>query len=125
MPRVVLLGRLSLYGRKAERLHEEVVPVAARWIEPSQRKGPLVAFAKGAEAKPKTCPALIVCPTSLVFNWVAEAKKFTPGLKVLALENLWAGSIIFVTEALTSFASLIFGIRRSRLKLSAKRSGPF
>jgi len=32
-------------------------------------------------------PALIICPTSLVFNWVAEAKKFTPGLKVLALEG--------------------------------------
>jgi SNF2 family DNA or RNA helicase len=24
---------------------------------------------------------LIVCPTSLVFNWVAEAKKFTPELE--------------------------------------------
>ena len=32
-------------------------------------------------------PHLIVCPTSLVFNWVAEAKKFTPGLKVLALHG--------------------------------------
>jgi superfamily II DNA or RNA helicase len=32
-------------------------------------------------------PALIVCPTSLVFNWVAEAKKFTPDLKVLALHG--------------------------------------
>ena len=32
-------------------------------------------------------PSLIICPTSLVFNWVAEAKKFTPGLKVLALEG--------------------------------------
>ena len=30
---------------------------------------------------------LIVCPTSLVFNWVAEARKFTPGLKVLALNG--------------------------------------
>jgi SNF2 family DNA or RNA helicase len=30
---------------------------------------------------------LIVCPTSLVFNWVAEAKKFTPELKVLALQG--------------------------------------
>ena len=30
---------------------------------------------------------LIVCPTSLVFNWLAEAKKFTPGLKVLALHG--------------------------------------
>ena len=32
-------------------------------------------------------PHLIVCPTSLVFNWVAEAKKFTPGLKILALHG--------------------------------------
>jgi SNF2 family DNA or RNA helicase len=30
---------------------------------------------------------LVVCPTSLVFNWVAEAKKFTPHLKVLALQG--------------------------------------
>ncbi|HYG34484.1 MAG TPA: SNF2-related protein, partial [Clostridia bacterium] len=32
-------------------------------------------------------PVLIVCPTSLVFNWVAEAKKFTPSLKVLPLQG--------------------------------------
>jgi superfamily II DNA or RNA helicase len=31
-------------------------------------------------------PHLIVCPTSLVFNWLAEAKRFTPKLKVLALD---------------------------------------
>ncbi len=32
-------------------------------------------------------PVLIVCPTSLVFNWLAEAKKFTPTLKVIALHG--------------------------------------
>ena len=32
-------------------------------------------------------PHLIVCPTSLVFNWVAEARKFTPELRVLALHG--------------------------------------
>ena len=32
-------------------------------------------------------PHLIVCPTSLVFNWVAEVGKFTPGLRVLALHG--------------------------------------
>jgi superfamily II DNA or RNA helicase len=32
-----------------------------------------------------TRPCLIVCPTSLVFNWEFEARKFTPDLKVLKL----------------------------------------
>jgi Helicase conserved C-terminal domain/Type III restriction enzyme, res subunit len=51
IPRVILLGRLSLYGRGAERLHEELVPLAARWVEPSLRKGRLTAYAREAEAK--------------------------------------------------------------------------
>lgn len=51
IPRVVLLGRLSLYGRGAERLHEELVPVAARWTEPDRRSGSLTAYARDAEAK--------------------------------------------------------------------------
>lgn len=51
IPRVILLGRLSLYGRGAERLHEELVPVTARWIEPGQRKGALEPYAREAEAK--------------------------------------------------------------------------
>jgi hypothetical protein len=49
--RVILLGRLSLYGQGAERLHEELVPLAARWIEPAQRAGPLQAYAREAEAR--------------------------------------------------------------------------
>jgi superfamily II DNA or RNA helicase/vacuolar-type H+-ATPase subunit H len=51
IPRVLLLGRLSLHGRGAERLHEEIVPIAARWIEPSRRQGPLAAYAAEAESK--------------------------------------------------------------------------
>ena len=51
IPRVVLLGRLCLFGRRAERLHEVLVPVAARWIEPSRRSGPLRAYAEEAEAR--------------------------------------------------------------------------
>jgi superfamily II DNA or RNA helicase len=51
IPRVILLGRLSLYGRSAERLHEEIIPLAARWTEHSQRRGPLSAYAREAEAK--------------------------------------------------------------------------
>ncbi len=32
-------------------------------------------------------PHLVVCPTSLVFNWVAEASRFTPELNVVALHG--------------------------------------
>lgn len=39
------------------------------------------------QKSPNAAPMLIVCPTSLVFNWVSEAKKFTPELKVLALHG--------------------------------------
>ena len=35
----------------------------------------------------KKLPALIVCPTSLVRNWEAEAQKFTPWLKVLVISG--------------------------------------
>jgi superfamily II DNA or RNA helicase len=45
-----------------------------RWIK--ERRG---AAAAG--------PSLVICPASLVFNWEAEAKKFTPSLRVLALHG--------------------------------------
>ena len=51
IPRIILLGRLSLYGRRAERLHEEIVPLAARWVEPTQRTRALKAYAREAELK--------------------------------------------------------------------------
>jgi superfamily II DNA or RNA helicase len=41
----------------------------------------------GGPRPPDARPHLIVCPTSLVFNWVAEAKKFVPHLKVLPLQG--------------------------------------
>jgi len=51
LARVVLLGRVSLYGRQAERLHEEIIPVTARWIDPDQRRGKLTAFARDGEQR--------------------------------------------------------------------------
>lgn len=51
VPRVILLGRLSIHGSGAARLHEELVPITARWIDPARREGPLKPFAREAEAK--------------------------------------------------------------------------
>ena len=39
------------------------------------------------QTQPGGAPMLVICPTSLVFNWVAEAAKFTPELRVLALHG--------------------------------------
>jgi superfamily II DNA/RNA helicase len=49
VPRVILLGRLCLYGAGAARLHEEIIAVAARWIDPERRKGVLVPYGREAE----------------------------------------------------------------------------
>lgn len=51
IPRVILIGRLCLYGNDAARLHEELIPVTARWIDPDIRKEPLSPYAKEAELK--------------------------------------------------------------------------
>ena len=51
IPRVILLGRLSLYGKGAVRLHEEILTVTARWSDPSSRKGHLSTYGRDAEAK--------------------------------------------------------------------------
>lgn len=51
VPRVLLLGRLSLYGDRAARLHDEVVSVAARWADPTARKGGLKPYAEDAQEK--------------------------------------------------------------------------
>jgi superfamily II DNA or RNA helicase len=51
IPRVVLLGRLSLYGKGAVRLHEEVLTLTARWAEAGGRRAPLAPYGREAEAK--------------------------------------------------------------------------
>ena len=51
IPRVVLLGRLCLYVPGAARLHEELIPVTARWVDPQLRKGALTPYARDAETK--------------------------------------------------------------------------
>jgi ERCC4-related helicase len=37
IPKVIILGRLSLYGDRAARLHDEILAVAAQWNNPENR----------------------------------------------------------------------------------------
>jgi hypothetical protein len=49
-PRVVLMGRLSLFGPAGRRLHEEIIPITAAWRDIRRDESPLAPFAKEGEA---------------------------------------------------------------------------
>ena len=41
---------MCLYGEGAARLHEELIHVTARWVDPAKRKGPLSPYGREAES---------------------------------------------------------------------------
>ncbi len=49
--RVILIGRLALYGAAAARLHEELIPVTAVWSEADRDRKPLRALGESGEEK--------------------------------------------------------------------------
>jgi SNF2 family DNA or RNA helicase len=51
IPRVILVGRLAVYGQHATRLHEELIIVTARWSEPGQRGKALSPYGREAEKR--------------------------------------------------------------------------
>jgi len=42
---------------------------------------------RNSSAETSLPPSLVICPTSLVSNWIAEAAKFAPELRVLAIQG--------------------------------------
>ncbi|MFM8474881.1 MAG: helicase, partial [Planctomycetaceae bacterium] len=83
-PRVILLGRLALYGAGAARLPEELIPVTARWIDPMVRKNPLSPYVMDAGTK-----ALGLLDQSLL---KAGGIKLTPEV-IAQLQQAAAGDI--------------------------------
>src|SRR5262249_37350116 len=49
--RVVLMGRLAVYGAGAARLHEEVLPVTAIWTEAERDRKPLKPLGESGEER--------------------------------------------------------------------------
>ena len=58
-PRIVLIGRLAVFGDGAARLHEEVVSVAADWVDRGRTVASLRPLAPGREAEGRILDALI------------------------------------------------------------------
>jgi SNF2 family DNA or RNA helicase len=80
---LAFLNSLRMWRQASSPAVERGVPPGGASSQPSPG-GRMPPSTAGKDAC-RYLPHLIVCPTSLVFNWVAEAKKFTPELKVLAL----------------------------------------
>lgn len=49
-PRMVLIGRLALFGPDARRLHEEIIPITATWRDNGRDATPLVPYKEEGEA---------------------------------------------------------------------------
>ena len=95
-PRVALLGRLCLYGQNAERLHEELIPVTARWSALAARSAPLEAFAtRGEETTLALLDKALAAPehpfddalrTQLLTSAAQDVKDLLPQLEAKAAE---------------------------------------
>ncbi|MDF1810575.1 MAG: DEAD/DEAH box helicase [Verrucomicrobiales bacterium] len=60
--------------------------------------------------------ALVVCPSSLVSNWVAEAQKFVPDLKTVALEGPNRDAVYAENEDANLFVTSYALLRRDEAK---------
>lgn len=73
--RVILVGRLCLYGPKASRLHEEPIYISALWTDPAQRKGKLAPEAgDDAKASRDVLDAALTKAVRPTINEAQEAK---------------------------------------------------
>lgn len=87
-PRVILLGRLSLFGPGAIRLHEEIIPVAAIWREADAGRSTLKPLAEKGESMHLTLDdlekAIESCrdaPEGVVKRLIAGAKTDAAALR--------------------------------------------
>jgi hypothetical protein len=87
--RVLLIGRLALYGPNAARLHEELVPITARWIDPAIRKGELAPYSREAEKLTQDLLAFYFLPT------IMAIKRNSPHKVAVVILNIFFGVTLF------------------------------
>ncbi|MWC44763.1 ATP-dependent helicase [Sphingomonas carotinifaciens] len=76
-PRVVLIGRLALYGERAARLHEEVLSVAADWRDRERDEAGLRPLAEGRDAEARVLDELIAALAGARTAGAAVARRAT------------------------------------------------
>jgi SNF2 family DNA or RNA helicase len=97
-PRVILMGRLALFGEGAARLHEEIIDVTAAWTESDRDRRPLRPFAGDGVAEVRTLDQLEhalntarAAPPSAAIRIAPFTQRdiadLVPGLEALATER--------------------------------------
>ena len=134
-PRVVLMGRLAVFGAGAARLHEEVIPITALWTESERDRKPLRPLGESGEEKTLTqleaalrdareAPGAAVARIqALVAKDVAD---LVPTLEKIAAERLTAVAAQLVKRGDEEARSLtaLLEQQRSRIAKAAKEFSP-
>jgi len=93
-PRVVLMGRLAVFGAGAARLHEEIIPITAIWSEFERDRKPLRPLGESGEEK--------------TLNQLEEAlrdAREAPGAAVARIQALIEKDIVDLVPTLEKIAS--------------------
>jgi hypothetical protein len=105
-PRVVLMGRLAVFGAGAARLHEEVIPVTAIWTESERHLKPLRALGESGEEK-----------TLNQLEAALREARAAPGAAVARIQALIAKDIADLVPAFETIAgNLLTEVSRELLK---------
>jgi hypothetical protein len=134
-PRLVLMGRLAVYGTGAIRLHEEVIPVAAIWTEAERERRPLRPLGESGEERTLNQleealrDAREAPSTAVVRIQALVAKDITdlvPTLERIAAERLVTVSAQLVKRGEEEARSLseLLEQQRSRIAKAAKEFNP-
>jgi hypothetical protein len=103
-PRLVLMGRLAVYGTGAARLHEEVIPVTAIWTEAERDRKPLRPLGDSGEEK----------TLNQLEGALREARE-APPMAVARIQALVAKDIADLVPTLERIAAERLGAVRAQL----------
>lgn len=132
-PRVVLIGRLALYGRGAVRLHEEIITVTAPWTEAGRGTAPLKPFgARGDETTMAQVEAALRDPrrpptvaVERIRSWAAkDAADLEPELRRRAAEARAAAVKALAGRGEREAADLRDLIASQRARVAAAEARP-
>jgi hypothetical protein len=126
-PRIVLMGRLSLYGSGATRLHEEVIPIAAIWSEAERATKSLKALGESGEARTldqleqalrtaTPAPPMAVARVQALID--QDIKDLRPALERIASERIATNTALLRKRGAEESKSLRELLERQRGRIS-------